>query len=628
MSEAKVKGLIPTWVYQNADGSPHSGIIERNKKGRPAREVLHYDEGKSQFVPGFNNHEQILYALPKISKAQKIILCDNENIVEELLKLRYPATCGPAGFSGWSYHNAKQLKNKSVLILRSEDPDETRATENRVIPTLIDRVSDFYILTVPSKSVGDWLKKTSKDKIQKSIELLKESKDDWFVKLREKQTRLTDSGNAEIFALMWCDTVRYVTDKEIWINWDGKHWKPDTTGYTLGLTKAAANELWKEVKKRHGTEDTTDIQQWAKQSLSSASRNNMLKLAKNEELLRITQDRLDQNPHLINLKNGTYDLGENKFRDHERKDFLTHCLDVNYNFNAPDKNWIKFIDQITEGDEDKARYLQQAAGYTLSGVTDHQLFFFLHGPGGSGKSTFTEIILSIMGSLATKVPTELFMESDGGSKPFELANLVGKRFVLAQEVQQGHLWNEGRLKDATGQDTINAEKKHRDSFTYKPQFKLWFYANHWPSLRNVDKSIMRRMRIVPLTFQPKKLEKGLQAKLLQEREGILVWMINGFLDLQQSGWAKCEAVENAAKKYFAEQDVVNLFCDESCKFVAGIEVKSSELYKLYCEYCKENGYNAYSQRRFGEVLTQKGVEQIRRESGRVWRGIALKIGNI
>ena len=44
------------------------------------------------------------------------------------------------------------------------------------------------------------------------------------------------------------------------------------------------------------------------------------------------------------------------------------------------------------------RYLQQTAGYALTGVSNSpQWFFFLHGDSGKGKSTYLETLLGVLG---------------------------------------------------------------------------------------------------------------------------------------------------------------------------------------------------------------------------------------
>jgi type IV secretory pathway VirB4 component len=55
------------------------------------------------------------------------------------------------------------------------------------------------------------------------------------------------------------------------------------------------------------------------------------------------------------------------------------------------------------GDADLVRYLQICTGVCLSGLVEEHLFFLVLGPAGTGKSTFGEVLMSLMGDYALGV---------------------------------------------------------------------------------------------------------------------------------------------------------------------------------------------------------------------------------
>ena len=101
-----------------------------------------------------------------------------------------------------------------------------------------------------------------------------------------------------------------------------------------------------------------------------------------------------------------------------------------------------------------AAYLQRIAGYCLTGRTDEQVFFFLHGSGANGKTVFLEVLADVLGSYARTAPLDTFMATRGDRQPIDLAGLDGARMVVATETEAGRPWAEARIKAITGGDRI------------------------------------------------------------------------------------------------------------------------------------------------------------------------------
>src|SRR4028118_1864994 len=90
---------------------------------------------------------------------------------------------------------------------------------------------------------------------------------------------LTDAGNAECFALLYKDTLRYCKSIKKWLKWDGCRWNFDTGGeahraaiFTARARKAAATYIQNAHLK-------SSYENWAKKSESISTRNAMLSTA-------------------------------------------------------------------------------------------------------------------------------------------------------------------------------------------------------------------------------------------------------------------------------------------------------------------------------------------------------------
>ena len=62
--------------------------------------------------------------------------------------------------------------------------------------------------------------------------------------------------------------------------------------------------------------------------------------------------------------------------------------------------WREFLDRVTDGDSDLQEFLQQMAGYSLTGLTIEHAFFFLYGTGANGKTVFVNAVSKVLGETA------------------------------------------------------------------------------------------------------------------------------------------------------------------------------------------------------------------------------------
>ena len=58
---------------------------------------------------------------------------------------------------------------------------------------------------------------------------------------------------------------------------------------------------------------------------------------------------------------------------------LTQQVPVVYDEQAECPRWLQFLAEVTDGNADLIAYLRHTIGYSLSGCTDMQALWFLHG---------------------------------------------------------------------------------------------------------------------------------------------------------------------------------------------------------------------------------------------------------
>ena len=367
----------------------------------------------------------------------------------------------------------------------------------------------------------------------------------------------------------------------------------------------------------------------ARKSESDSKRQAMISSAKSEQGVPIMPDDLDRDPWLLNVLNGTVDLQTGESKPHRRGDLISKLAPVMFDREAECPAWWQFLERIFTRDFDLILFLQKAVGYALTGITREQCLFFLYGLGANGKSTFLEVIQTMLGDYANQTTSETFMaKRQSGQISNDVADLRGARFVSAVEIEAGRRMAEVLVKQMTGGDKLKARFLYSEHFEFKPEFKIFLAANHKPVIRGTDWAIWRRIHLIPFTVQIPKDEQDreLPEKLKAELPGILNWAIEGCINWQDKGLSTPLAVQEATQKYRDEMDILGDFVGECCIIASGASATAKELYSAYTQWAEDNGEKRpLPQRTFGMSLTERGFHRDRGTGGVIiWKGIGLK----
>ncbi|MBF0583972.1 MAG: hypothetical protein HQL80_07025 [Magnetococcales bacterium] len=430
----------------------------------------------------------------------------------------------------------------------------------------------------------------------------------------ETTSHESDIGNESQFGLSarlvrkFGDIIRYCQPFKKWFIFDGKKWQEDQSETMMKLAKSTVRSIYQESAK---SEDPFRRQSLAKFALASeklAHMTAMVTLSRSD--VPILPVQFDSNQWLFNVSNGTIDLKTGKLTPHNRTDFIRKMSNISYNQKAIATTWERFLRDIFSGDEALIRFIQKAAGYSMTGSTDEQCLFFLFGKGKNGKSTFTETLQSIFNDYAMRLSTEALMSTRHGEKESsnDIARLAGMRMVVTSEIPDDQRLNESKVKDLTGGDTITARFLYGEFFDFKPSHKLWIFGNHKPVIKGTDLGIWRRIRLIPfnVTFTDETADPKLKGSLIDELPGILKWMVDGCLLWQQEGLGIPAAIADATEEYRSEMDLIAPFISDRCAVGKELYVKSGDLFRAYQAWCRETGAREVSQTRFGTYLTDQG----------------------
>lgn len=424
--------------------------------------------------------------------------------------------------------------------------------------------------------------------------------------------------------------IRYDRTGGRWMVWDGTRWAPDALGAAEHRVSQTMRRLADEILRRGGSpKEIAQALGEAKRLGSATLRDNVIKLLKAEPGIAAVPEQFDHDGWLLNTPGGTVNLETGDIAPPNPAAMLTKMTKVAPAFGTPCPIWKRFLSEATNGDPELEAFLQRVAGYALTGSTKEQVFFFIWGPGGNGKSVFLNALTQILGDYSRQAPMDMFAASHGDRHPTDLAGLQGARLVAASETQAGRRWDEAKMKALTGGDPISARFMRGDYFQYHPHFKLVFVGNHKPQIRDIDAAMRRRVVLVPFTVTPQTVDRELSRKLEAEYPAILAWMLEGCIKWQRDGLKYAEVVKDATEEYFEDEDAIGRWLKE-CTEPGSSEdfTPVAELYQRWREWANANGEWDGSQRRLTQALVQKGYHRDRSSDAgsrtRGFRGLKLR----
>lgn len=567
-----------------------------------------------------------LTALRKAIEDNKpIFIPEGEKDTDTLTRQGYTAfTYG--GVNDWQEDFKDILKGAFVYILADND-EPGKQVAQRIFSDLEGIAEDRKIIVpmpnVPKADITDYF--NSGKKKEDLEKLLKNAAPGIPKEIKSPRTLLemltcinaserfetNDKGFGSLFAEIFKDKHRYNPSRKDFMVYDGKRWVDDTEG----LSARADAKLLSDALLQYGSNlGDADYVKAVTALCNIRNRNNMLQDSR--DVYYFSNEQLDVEDYLLNVKNGTLDLtaDEPLFMRHNPDMLLSKICNVNYDPAASCKEWEKFLNEIMQSDVEKIRYLQKIAGLALTGNTQEESCFILYGSTTrNGKSTFCETLIHLLGDYAlTMKPESLAVKQNLDSRQAsgDIARLAGCRFCNASEPPKRMLFDTALLKSLLGRDSITARHLHQREFSFVPKFKLVINTNYLPTI--TDDTVFGSGRINVISFdrhfEPQEQDKHLKDKLKQENElsGILNWCIKGLQLYRQEGLKPPAAVQQATETYRTDSDKIGNFIKE-CLTKTGKNSSVKNIYEVYGRWCEDNGFGVENKGNFMAELKSKGL---------------------
>lgn len=337
---------------------------------------------------------------------------------------------------------------------------------------------------------------------------------------------------------------------------------------------------------------------------------------------------LDHDPYLINTPEGTYDLRTGLGRANSKDDFITKQTNASPS-DIGKQIWLDALNTFFLADKELIDYVQKVVGLAAIGCVLSEILVIAYGDGRNGKSTFWNTIAHVLGIYSGAISADsLTVGCKRNVKP-ELAELKGKRLVIAAELEEGMRMNTSIVKQLSSTDPIHAEKKYKPPFEFVPSHLTVLYTNHLPRVGAIDSGTWRRIKVIPFNakIEGKSDKKNYTKFLIDNASGyIMKWIIEGAKEAYKLGGKIPEPsiVTNAIERYKEKNNWLQQFFDEMCVIDEKAMQKSGEFYTEYRNYCLRNGEYCRSTTDFYTELENAGFERKRLKTGVIIKGISIK----
>jgi putative DNA primase/helicase len=191
--------------------------------------------------------------------------------------------------------------------------------------------------------------------------------------------------------------------------------------------------------------------------------------------------------------------------------------------------------------------------------------------------------------------------------------------------------NSAMIKRLTGGDQITASFKNKDQFTFTPKFTTVVASNEPPIISPDDAAAWGRIRLIefPNSHFGKEnanLKEQFGSRVWRER--ILAWMVEGarqwFSECKDQGRTMADVNSDKKESIRLEQDPIGQWLDERCFKDRALKVVQKQLFRDWQHWAEMFGYCQVTQKKFGIILSQKGLMKERFRDGYYVFGIDTK----
>ena len=268
--------------------------------------------------------------------------------------------------------------------------------------------------------------------------------------------------------------------------------------------------------------------------------------------------------------------GQATLLKHSPHDYNTVQLPYFFQQQATCPEWLMFLEQITNGDKDAQKTLQEFVGYILLPNCRFQKALMLKGGGSNGKSVFFNVVSALFGGIGQDGDGYVSQtEPAKWAKDFRLMPLRNSLVNISSETESDLSGSEGIFKKVVAGEVLEDSYKHKDPIPFKTRSKLMMACNFFPTVKDTSDGFMRRWIIIelPMHFVEKdkvrpftndrELDPFIEDKLLKELPGIFNWALEGLQRLlNQKQFTKTKHQDDLINEFRAVNNPLYSFVED------------------------------------------------------------------
>ena len=346
----------------------------------------------------------------------------------------------------------------------------------------------------------------------------------------------------------------------------------------------------------------------------------------------VDRKEFNQEKWVLNLENGLYNIQTGELSPHTPDFLSTIRIPVIYNPKADCPSIHLFFTEVLRKEDTPV--IEELFGYCLIPDYTIQRAFLFMGDGANGKSTLIELLKRFLGN---ENCTNISLQAIE-SQRFAVADLFGKLANLYADIPSTKMPHVGLFKMLTGGDTIGAEKKFKDRFSFNNYARLIFSTNKPPKVDEDTLAFWRRWIFInfPNKFEGDKADKRLLQKLTKKAElsGLLNVTLRGLERLLNKQRYSYElSPDEIAEWHQKASDSIYAFVEDVCEANSDAWISKDDLYEAFLDYCDKQNIPRIGKESFGrELKNAKNVHVISQRKGSRgaqvtgWQGIRPKKG--
>ena len=340
--------------------------------------------------------------------------------------------------------------------------------------------------------------------------------------------------------------------------------------------------------------------------------------------------------------NGVLNIETRELLPFKRDMYFTQQMPYAYDPYATCDDLIKWLKHTQHDSWERTQVLRAWLRATLLGRYELQKFVEIVGPGKSGKSTYANLAVALVGRSNTYSTDFENLEKNR----FEAAAYLGKKLLLFQDADR---WggSVSKLKAITGNDWIRSERKFQgenlDPFQYHGVVMIT--ANEAIQSTDYTSGLARRRLTIPFD-RPFTGSQAEQKELIAfnskgeprgEFAPMLPGLVNWLLDMDENTMRQYLMETSEKVKFFQKYEkmqnlrsnpildwmehkiVYDLGVSSAIGFLQNAPMGSSNLYNhnnkwlyaSYAQFCRECGVNVMSRGRFEPLLLDICTHQLK-----------------